>query len=134
VKPDERSMRIALVADRYVNPPPGGLDGLAVLAPARWGVMQLPAEDYPARVRDRMLAEIAEQVAEFHQHGYEFVVVGEPGGLDSALAAYDLPLPDQISPATPEELGGFLAARPAPADAHWARLAAGKPDNPAAGA
>jgi hypothetical protein len=125
-------MRIALVADRYVNPPPGGLDGLAVLAPACWGVMQLPAEDYPARVRTRMLAEIAEQVAEFHQHGYEFVVVGEPGGLAGALAAYDLPLPDQISPATPEELAGFLAARPAPAAAHWERLAAGKPE-PATG-
>jgi hypothetical protein len=34
VKPDERSFRIALVADRYVNPPPGGLDALAVLARA----------------------------------------------------------------------------------------------------
>jgi hypothetical protein len=59
------------------------------------------------------------------------VVVGDPGGLDSALAAYDLPLPDQISPATPEELAGFLAARPTPAEAHWARLAAGKPDRAA---
>ena len=27
---DRRSFRIALVADRYVNPPPGGFDGLAV--------------------------------------------------------------------------------------------------------
>ena len=125
-------MRIALVADRYVNPPPGGLDGLAVLAPACWGVMQLPAADYPARVRARMLAEVAEQVAEFHQHGYEFVLVGEPGGLAEALAAYDLPLPGQISPASAEELAGFLAARAAPAAAHWARLAAGRPD-PAAG-
>ena len=34
MKPDERSFRIALVADRYVNPPPGGLDALAVLAAA----------------------------------------------------------------------------------------------------
>lgn len=133
MKPDERSMRIALVADRYVNPPPGGLDGLAVLAPAGWGVMQLPAEDYPAGARARMLAEIAGQVAEFHQHGYEFVLVGDPGGLAAALAEYDLPLPDQITPATPEELAGFLAARPAPAAAHWARLAAGKA-RPASGA
>ena len=45
---DERSYRVALTADRYVNPRPGGLDGLAVLAEAGWGVIQLPAEDYPA--------------------------------------------------------------------------------------
>jgi hypothetical protein len=125
-------MRIALVADRFVNPPPGGLDGLAVLAPAGWGVMQLPAPDYPAPVADRMLAEVAGQVAEFHQHGYEFVLVGEPGGLAGALASYGLPLPDRIDPATPEELAGFLAARPDPAAAHWARLAAGN-TGPAAG-
>jgi hypothetical protein len=120
-------MRIALVADRYVNPPPGGLDGLAVLAPAGWGVMQLPAEDYPAQTADRMLAEIAEQMAEFRQHGYEFVLIGEPGRLAAALAAFGLPMPDQIIPATSAELAGFLAARPAPVAAHWARLAAGQP-------
>jgi hypothetical protein len=42
---DARSFRVALVADRYVNPPPDGTDGLAVAADARWGVLQLPAED-----------------------------------------------------------------------------------------
>ena len=31
---DERSYRVALVADRYVNPAPGQPDGLAVLAAA----------------------------------------------------------------------------------------------------
>ncbi len=31
---DERSHRVALVADRYVNPQPGQVDGLAVLATA----------------------------------------------------------------------------------------------------
>lgn len=115
-------MRIALVADRFVNPPPGGVDGLAVLAPACWGVMQLPAQDYPDPIADRMLAEIAEQMAEFHQHGYEFVLVGEPGRLAAALAPLGLPMPDQIIPATPAELAGFLATRPAPAAAHWERL------------
>jgi hypothetical protein len=123
VKPDQRSMRIALVADCYVNPPPGGLDALAVLAPAGWGVMQLPAGDYPPQTADRVLAEIADQVAEFSRHGYELVLVGEPGRLPGALAALGLPLPDQIIPDSPGELARFLDARPAPAARHWARLA-----------
>ena len=33
---DERSFRVALVADCYVNPEPGQLDGLAMLAAALW--------------------------------------------------------------------------------------------------
>jgi hypothetical protein len=37
----------------YVNPAPGGFDGLAVLDAAGWGVMQLPAADYPAATRAR---------------------------------------------------------------------------------
>ncbi len=61
MKPDERSFRIALVADRYVNPPPDGLDALAVLATADWGAMQLPADDYPADIAARVLAEVTEQ-------------------------------------------------------------------------
>ncbi len=55
---DERSWRVALVADRYVNPAPGGLDGLAVLAAAGWGVMQLPDDAYPAEVARLLLAEV----------------------------------------------------------------------------
>jgi hypothetical protein len=47
MKPDERSFRVAFVADSYVNPPPGAVDGLGILAEAGWGVMQLPAPDYP---------------------------------------------------------------------------------------
>ena len=78
---DERSFRVALVADRYVNPPAGGLDGLAVLAAAGWGVMQLPDDAYPAEVARLLLAEVAEQVEEFSRHGYLFVLVGERDGL-----------------------------------------------------
>jgi len=115
-------MRIALTADPYVNPPPGGLDGLAILAEAGWGVMQLPAADYPPQTAARMLAEVAEQVQEFRRHDYEFVVVGECAGLAGALAGAGLPLPDQIIPATADELRGFLESRPAPAAGHWARL------------
>jgi hypothetical protein len=95
VKPDERSFRIALVADRYVNPPPGGLDALAVLAEAGWGAMQLPADDYPAEIAARVLAEVTEQAEEFGRHGYDFVLVGDRDGLAEALAAAGLGVPDQ---------------------------------------
>ena len=44
---DARGFRVALTADGYVNPARGGFDGLAVLDAAGWGVMQLPAPDYP---------------------------------------------------------------------------------------
>jgi len=115
MEPDERSFRIALTADRYVNPPPDGLDGLAVLAEAGWGVIQLPADDYPAAVAQRVLAEVAEQVREFSNHGYELVVVGEGGQLADALAKVGVPVPDQVVPSGPAELRAFLDARPVPA-------------------
>ncbi len=115
MQPDERSFRIALTADRYVNPPAGGLDGLAVLAEAGWGVIQLPAEDYPAPVAERILAEVADQVREFHSHGYELVVVGESGKLGGALALVGVSVPDQVIPTSAAELRAFLAARPVPA-------------------
>jgi hypothetical protein len=123
VKPDERSFRIALIADRFVNPPPGGLDGLAAAAEAGWGVMQLPAADYPDALAARMLAEVAEQVEEFRRHGYDLVVVGECQGLAAALAAVGLPVPDQIMPVTAHELLGLLKARPAPPASSWSWLA-----------
>jgi hypothetical protein len=122
VKPDERSFRIALVADRFVNPPPGGLDGLAVAARAGWGVMQLPAADYPDEVAARVLAEVAEQVEEFSRHGYDLVIVGECGGLAAALAEVGLPVPDQILPRAAEELLSLLKARPAPPASSWSWL------------
>ncbi len=125
MKPDERSFRIALVADRYINPPPGGLDALAVLAAAGWGAMQLPADDYPAHVADLVLAEVAEQAGEFSRHGYDFVLVGDRDGLADALAAAGLAVPDQITPSDAAELLGFLTARPAPAASTWSWLDTG---------
>jgi hypothetical protein len=122
VKPDERSFRIALVADRYVNPPPGGLDALAVLAEAGWGVMQLPADDYPPQIAARVLAEVAEQAEEFSRHGYDFVLVGGRDGLAEALAGASLGVPDQIVPSEAGELLGFLNARRAPAASTWSWL------------
>ena len=111
---DARSYRVALVADRYVNPAPGQLDGLAVLAAARWGVMQLPDDGYPADVARPLLAEIAEQVEEFSRHGYAFVLVGERDGLAEALAYAGVALPVRILPASAAELAEFLAAQPVP--------------------
>ncbi len=125
MKPDERSFRIALVADRYVNPPPGGLDALDALAAAGWGVMQLPADDYPAHVAERVLAEVAEQAEEFGRHGYDFVLIGDRDGLGEALAAAGLAVPDRIVPSTAAELLAFLNARPAPAVSNWSWLAGG---------
>jgi hypothetical protein len=122
MKPDDRSFRIALVADRYVNPPPGGLDALAVLSAAGWGAMQLPADDYPADVAARVLAEVMEQAGEFSRHGYDFVLIGERDGLAGALAAAGLAVPDQIIPSNAADLLGFLSARPAPAVSDWSWL------------
>ena len=114
MKPDERSFRIMLVADRYVNPPPGGLDAVAVAAQTGWGVMQLPADDYPPEVAGPLLAEVAEQLEEFSRHGYAFVLVGERAGLPEALAQVGVPLPDGISPGTAAQLAEFLGGQPAP--------------------
>jgi hypothetical protein len=111
---DERSYRVALVADRYVNPQPGQVDGLAVLAAAGWGVMQLPDAGYPAEVARLLLAEVAEQVEEFSRRGYGFVLVGERDGLAEALAHVGVGVPDGIAPASAAELREFLAAQPAP--------------------
>ena len=111
---DERSFRVALVADRYVNPPAGGLDGLAVLAAAGWGVMQLPDDAYPAEVARLLLAEVAEQVEEFSRHGYLFALVGERDGLGEALAPAGVAVPPRVVPASAAELSEFLAAQPGP--------------------
>jgi hypothetical protein len=114
MKPDERSFRIMLAADRYVNPPPGGLDAVAVAEQTGWGVMQLPADDYPPEVAGPLLAEVAEQMEEFSRHGYGFALVGERPGLAEALAQVGVPLPDQISPGTAAQLVEFLDGQPAP--------------------
>ena len=125
MKPDERSFRIMLAADRYVNPSPDGVDAVAVAERTGWGVMQLPADDYPPEVAGPLLAEVAEQLEEFSRHGYAFVLVGERAGLPEALANVGVPLPDGISPATQAQLADFLGGRPGPR--------AGRDTGPAAG-
>jgi hypothetical protein len=111
---DARGCRVALTADEYVNPAPGGLDGLAVLDAAGWGVMQLPAPGYPAATRARILAGVTEQVQEFSRHRYAIVLIGADGGLSPLLAAAGVPAPPQLIPQTADELAAFLASAAQP--------------------
>ena len=114
MKRDARSFRVALVADQFVNPPPGGVDGIAAAAQAGWGVMQLPADDYPAPVVQRLLFEVAEQSEEFARHGYDIVLVGQCEGRAEALARVGLAVPDGIIPESLVALREFLDGRPSP--------------------
>jgi hypothetical protein len=111
---DQRSFRVALVADAFVNPAPGTLDAIAVLLDADWGAIQLPSAVYPPAVAAPLLEQVAEQTEEFHRRGYDVVVIGGHEGLAEALAAVGVPQPDQIDPASAEELRGFLRMRPRP--------------------
>jgi hypothetical protein len=112
---DRRSYRVAIVADRYLNPPKGKLDAVPILLEAEWGAIQLPADDYPLAVSTPLLEQVAEQVEEFHRRGYDTVVIGRRSGLDEALAAVDVPPLDRIEPATARALQSFLSRRPMPA-------------------
>ena len=114
MKRDERSFRVALMADRYVNPAPGDVDGVAAAAQAGWGVLQLPPADYPADLVKRLLFEVAEQCEEFARHGYDLALVGECEGLADALARVGLALPDNTMPRTTVQLAKFLHSRPVP--------------------
>jgi hypothetical protein len=108
---DERSFRVALVAADLVNPPPGGLDALAVLERAGWGVMALPADWYPDDVAAPLLEQVAEQVDEFTRHGYDVVLVGGRAGLAEALAELGRePPPVLEAPRDAAELEAFLHA------------------------
>jgi hypothetical protein len=112
---DRRSYRVALVADRYLNPPKGKLDAVPILLEADWGAIQLPADDYPLAVAAPLLEQVAEQVEEFHRRGYDTVVIGRRDGLDDALSAVGLPHLDRIEPANARALQTFLSRRPTPA-------------------
>ena len=105
---------MALVADRFVNPPPGGVDGLAVLGEAGWGVVQLPPDDYPAELAGAALREVAEQAEEFWRRGYDVVTVGDLPGLGVALTTAGLAALAGVTPSSPDELRTFLASRPEP--------------------
>lgn len=111
---DHRSYRVAIVADRYLNPPAGKLDAVPILLEAEWGAIQLPADDYPGAVASPLLEQVAEQVEEFHRRGYDAIVLGRRDGLDEALAAAGVPRLDQIEPENGRALRSFLRRRRLP--------------------
>ena len=113
---DHRSYRVALVADRYVNPPQGGVDAIPVLLEAAWGAIQLPSDIYPKSVAGPMLEQVAEQAEEFYRRGYELVLIGARAGLDEALAAAGIPRPARVTPASAKALRSFLQRRTSPAE------------------
>ncbi len=106
---DARGYRVALIADELVNPSAGGIDGLAELARAGWGAVQLPGQAYPDAVAGPMLEQAAEQAEEFARHGYTLAIVGRRRGLQEALAAYGIHDLPAISPGSAGELRAFLA-------------------------
>jgi hypothetical protein len=117
---DERSFRIALVADDLVNPEADGFDALEVLREEDWGVIQLPPAWYAQDVAAPMLEQVAEHVEEFARHGYRIVLVGNRPGLADALRRVGVGLPNSAQPKSADELRGFLTAQP-PVDPALAR-------------
>jgi hypothetical protein len=122
VEGDERGFRIAVCADAFVNPEPGGLDALAVCERAGYGVMQLPATWYPEEVAAGWIEQVAEQLDEYLRHDYTVVLVTsahdaagdrQRDALGAALAAigHELP-PEHRSSGDADALEQFLRARP----------------------
>jgi hypothetical protein len=105
---DSRGFRVAMVAGELLNPGEGGLDALAVLQAEDWGVIQLPAAEYPDDVAAPLLEQAAEHAEEFARHGYTLAVVGGHPGLEQALDAYGLRMPPVVEPKTPDQLRDFL--------------------------
>jgi hypothetical protein len=105
---DARSFRVALVTSDLLNPPAGGLDALAVLQQEEWGVVQLPASDYPDDVAAPLLEQVAEHTEEFARHGYRLVILGQRAGLAETLARRGIPELPQLDPSTVDELRVFL--------------------------
>ena len=100
---------MALVTGDLVNPPPGGLDALAVLEEEDWGVVQLPPADYPDDVAAPLLEQVAEETEEFARNGYHMAILGHRAGLSEALERRGIPALPQLQPSTIEELRAFLA-------------------------
>jgi hypothetical protein len=77
VRGDQRSRRVAVVSDAFLNPPIGVDDRLVKLAEAGWGVVALPQPGLPPDVEQALLVTIADQLAAFLDNGYE-VALAEP--------------------------------------------------------
>jgi hypothetical protein len=106
---DARGFRVALVAGELLNGATG-VDVLAVLQQEDWGVIQLPAGEYPDAVAGPLLEQVAEQSEEFARHGYRLAIVGSRAGLAEALSAYGIGELPQIDPASEDDLRTCLLA------------------------
>jgi|SRR5437763_7473536 len=106
---DARGFRVAIVAGELLNPTGGAIDALAICQEEDWGVIQLPAADYPDAVAEPLLDQVAEQTEEFERHGYTIARIGDHPGLAEALARYGLPPPPALDqPRSAEQVREFL--------------------------
>jgi hypothetical protein len=112
VEGDARGWRVALVAGELVNGSTG-VDVLGVLERNGWGLIQLPAAEYPEDVAAPLLEQVAEQTGEFAKHRYQLVVLGSRAGLAEALAAYGIGELPRFDPPDEAGLEAFLAPFPA---------------------
>jgi hypothetical protein len=108
VEGDARGRRVAVIADRFVNPEDGAVDGMAVLEEEGWGAIQLPPAHYPAKVRAALLEHVVEAVEEFLRHDYTVVAIGVDPRVRRAFAAAGLPPLPAASPRGTEALHAFL--------------------------
>ena len=107
---DLRGFRVALVADELINDGGTSFDVLGALDEAGWGVVLLPPAWYPDATAGPLLDAIADQLHEYHRHGYAVALVGEREGLDAVLARAGLPVPAAVPATTASELEAGLAA------------------------
>jgi hypothetical protein len=112
---DARSFRVALIADKLVNPGPDSVDGLSVLDGAGWGAITLPPDSCPGDVAAEILDQVAEQVDEFRRNGYDVVLIGSRSGVEEALSARRISALPTIRPSSTREIRAFLRGRPPPA-------------------
>jgi len=72
---DNRSRRIALVADAVMNPQGNDADLLAILMERGWGIIGLPPERLGRPAIAQWMAGVADQAREFARHGMTVVAV-----------------------------------------------------------
>jgi hypothetical protein len=107
---DLRGFRVALVADELINEDGMSFDVLAALDEAGWGVVLLPPAWYPDATAGPLLDAIADQLHEYHRHGYAVALVGRREGLDAALERAGVPVPAAVPATSASELQTGLAA------------------------
>jgi hypothetical protein len=113
---DTRSFRVALIAEEFVNPGPGGIDGLSVLGEEGWGAIPLPPASCPNDVANEILEHIGDEVEEFFRNRYDLVLmlIGSRDGIEHALLARNISAVPTIRPTSTEEIRAFLTSRPPP--------------------